>query len=210
MGRQVRRKNACCSEWICPGPDFDTNEFVYAEVKSKPAQQSIYMRDDSCMVQVTEWSECSTTCGYGISDRVTNDNDDCEMKKETRLCKLRPCVTATPSLVKRQTGKRHRTHKTSQSKRSGKVRYSFSGCTSYDIYRPKYCGHNGDRCKTPTQTKTIEIKFGCPNGQQFSKNFMWIKKCSAKYSSCKKQDIFNISSMSRNVEGDTPDINMRH
>lgn len=104
----------------------------------------------------------------------------------------------------------HRNHKSqTQTKRSGKVRYLFSGCTSTDIYRPKYCGYSGNRCKTPTQTKTIEINFDCPNGQQFSKNFMWIKRCSTQYSSCKKDDdFFALSSMSRgrDVHGDT-DVN---
>ena len=44
-----------------------------------------------CMVQTTPWSPCSKTCGFGISDRVTNDNKECELKKEMRLCTLRPC-----------------------------------------------------------------------------------------------------------------------
>ena len=49
------------------------------------------MREDGCPVQTTEWSACSRNCGWGIRERVTNDNEDCDMRKETVLCQLRPC-----------------------------------------------------------------------------------------------------------------------
>lgn len=45
----------------------------------------------NCLVQSTPWSPCSKSCGLGISVRVNNDNSKCEMRKDRRLCLLRPC-----------------------------------------------------------------------------------------------------------------------
>lgn len=45
----------------------------------------------NCLIQTTPWSPCSKTCGLGISVRVNNDNSKCEMRKDRRLCLLRPC-----------------------------------------------------------------------------------------------------------------------
>ena len=47
--------------------------------------------DDQCVVQTTSWSQCSRSCGVGVSSRVTNDNAKCKLVKETRLCNVRPC-----------------------------------------------------------------------------------------------------------------------
>lgn len=46
---------------------------------------------ENCLVQTTEWSACSKSCGLGISTRVTNDNRECRLEKQTRLCMVRPC-----------------------------------------------------------------------------------------------------------------------
>lgn len=45
----------------------------------------------NCLVQTTEWSACSKTCGMGLSTRVTNDNAYCRLEKQSRLCMVRPC-----------------------------------------------------------------------------------------------------------------------
>lgn len=46
---------------------------------------------ENCLVQTTEWSACSKSCGMGISARVTTNNPQCRLEKETRLCMVRPC-----------------------------------------------------------------------------------------------------------------------
>lgn len=45
----------------------------------------------NCVTQTTSWSPCSKSCGRGLSLRISNANDQCELVKESRLCNLRPC-----------------------------------------------------------------------------------------------------------------------
>lgn len=45
----------------------------------------------NCITQTTSWSPCSKTCGRGLSLRISNANERCELIKESRLCNLRPC-----------------------------------------------------------------------------------------------------------------------
>ena len=47
----------------------------------------------SCTIKQSRWSECSKTCDLGISSRVTNINPECIIKRETRLCFIKPCST---------------------------------------------------------------------------------------------------------------------
>ena len=47
--------------------------------------------EDNCYVQTTAWSPCSRDCGWGIRERISNNNKKCEMHKETKLCQIRPC-----------------------------------------------------------------------------------------------------------------------
>lgn len=54
----------------------------------------------NCLIQTTPWSPCSKTCGLGISVRVNNDNSKCEMRKDRRLCLLRPCEKSVMKSVK--------------------------------------------------------------------------------------------------------------
>ena len=51
---------------------------------------------DQCVVQTTSWSQCSRSCGMGVSSRLTNDNRQCKPEKESRLCNIRPCSSLAP------------------------------------------------------------------------------------------------------------------
>jgi thiol oxidase len=50
----------------------------------------------NCNVVSSEWTPCSRTCNVGTSMRMTNENADCHMEVQVRLCLLRPCVVQFP------------------------------------------------------------------------------------------------------------------
>lgn len=64
------------------------NTFLYDHPASPAETRSWH---NNCITQTTSWSPCSKTCGRGLSLRVSNANEQCEMVKESRLCNLRPC-----------------------------------------------------------------------------------------------------------------------
>ncbi|XP_049508904.1 cellular communication network factor 6 isoform X2 [Panthera uncia] len=69
--------------------------------KTMPAYRNLpLIWKRKCLVQATKWTPCSRTCGMGISDRVTNENSNCEMRKEKRLCYIQPCDSNISKRIK--------------------------------------------------------------------------------------------------------------
>ncbi|XP_030051164.1 CCN family member 1-like [Microcaecilia unicolor] len=193
--RLVNVPGRCCQKFICikgakkPGgvtfdDDFDwdtkANDLIYVgkeqHWKSVPVWSSLFgsnTLDKKCLAQTTEWSSCSKTCGMGVSTRVTNENPQCKLVKETRLCLLRPC--ARPDFTKLKKGKKC----LKTSKAHEPVRFTYAGCKSVQRYQPNYCGTCVDgRCCVPLQTRTASVAFRCEDGEVLSHDVMMIRSCS--------------------------------
>ncbi|KAI1882351.1 hypothetical protein AGOR_G00249790 [Albula goreensis] len=129
-----------------------------------------------CFPQTTKWSPCSTTCGVGVSSRVTNSNADCRLVSETRLCQIRSCDLNLAQSQKK--GKR--CQRTVRPDRA--VRIRFAGCWTSRRYRARSCGGcwNGRCCvpSVPSVTRTLRLRFRCPGGETFIRAVMLIQRCS--------------------------------
>ncbi|OXB55416.1 hypothetical protein ASZ78_011664 [Callipepla squamata] len=139
----------------------------------------------NCIVHTSPWSPCSKTCGLGISTRISNDNDQCRLLKESRLCNMRPCEVDITKHIK--PGKKC----LAVYRANEPMNYTISGCVSKSLYRPKYCGICIDnRCCTPYKSKTIEVRFDCPDGTEISWKIMWINACFCNLNCKNPNDIF--------------------
>lgn len=136
-----------------------------------------------CHIIQSKWSECSKTCGLGISYHTSTDNQDCQPRKDTRLCQIRPCGLHT-FLGLKVKGK---CTKTVREERKSNLFYN--NCTSSRMYRPKYCGicTDGHTCK-PSKSRTILLKFHCDTRVLLTVNMLWIEKCSCDSHRDKQKD----------------------
>ncbi|KAI7797470.1 cellular communication network factor 1, like 2 [Triplophysa rosa] len=187
----------CCEEWVCDDdnsiredpPDgrshhaptnhiskllqnangFQSRMDSYQEWASLPVFQ-IPFPSLECFQQTTEWTECSASCGFGISSRVTNSNTECKLVRETRLCQVRDC-DVTPALKKGQ-----KCRKTLRSREPEHI--TFAGCTTVRRYRTRTCGLCVDgRCCQPSASRTVRLHFRCADGEDITRNVMWIQRC---------------------------------
>ncbi|XP_069051766.1 CCN family member 1 [Lepisosteus oculatus] len=128
-----------------------------------------------CVVQTTDWSPCSRTCGMGVSSRITNDNAQCKLDREARLCSVRPCGQRLAPLQK---GKKcTRTQKAPEP-----LRLSYAGCRSARLFWPNQCGQCVDgRCCAPQRTRTLAVLFVCPDGERFERAVMMVQSCKCSF-----------------------------
>ncbi|XP_014027106.1 CCN family member 1 [Salmo salar] len=205
--RLARPWDRCCQEWVCddknhisedpeelpqaalPDPQplqNHINNQLQAQALAQPRYQAstgvtfrelVSLPSARCFPQTTDWTECSTTCGMGISSRVTNNNAECRLVRETRLCQVRQCDLQLTPAIKR-VKKCQRTVRPQEP-----IRINFAGCSTTRRHRPHTCGSCADgRCCTPSLTRTVRLRFQCPDGEGFTRNVMWIQSCSCKKS----------------------------
>ncbi|TWW59537.1 CCN family member 1 [Takifugu flavidus] len=130
-----------------------------------------HLKDRKCPVQTTEWTQCSRSCGMGISSRITNKNPQCKLERETRICTIRPCNGITfPSKRGKKCSQIHRVPEP--------VYLSYGECRSVRLYRPSHCGTCTDgRCCSPRRTRTVPVSFVCPDDERFQRSVMFIQSC---------------------------------
>uniref|UniRef100_A0A8C8VGV3 CCN family member 1 n=1 Tax=Pelusios castaneus TaxID=367368 RepID=A0A8C8VGV3_9SAUR len=181
----LKAPGQCCKKFVCgkgpkkfgevsfEGRETNSNELIYVgkdgHWKNLPGE---CMRGGKCLTRTTDWSPCSKTCSLGVSTRVTNDNPQCKLAKETRLCEIRPC--GQPDFTKLKKGRKClRTHKAQEP-----AHYTYAGCKSLRRYKPSYCGSCLDgRCCVPLHTRTLAVPFSCPDGDAFNRSVMVIHSC---------------------------------
>lgn len=218
--RLIRKRGHCCRQWICLDDFKISNKRRYQRLKAIADRdpQSQYWSvggrvdaaytipierrlrtSDNCLVQTSQWTECSRVCGWGFSERVLNDNDRCVFEREQRLCQQRPCVEQNLEMNRITVGRAkidkrapgfspakvdalhpRRKPKRCQRLRKSlkKVRFQFDGCMSKRLYKPRYCGTCTDnRCCRPNKVKTVNVSFKCEGSEGFRYKMALVKSC---------------------------------
>ncbi|XP_028326390.1 CCN family member 3-like [Gouania willdenowi] len=176
MPRRVHVPGECCEKWVCE-PQAEASALggfaMAAYRQEETASFDGWDPSLNCIEQTTEWGACSKTCGMGVSTRVTNKNQHCEMVKQSRLCMVRPCEEQQTQLALTRGSRCQRMVRSETS-----VHLTYNNCTSVVAYKPRYCGSCTDgRCCTPHRTKTALVEFQCVNGKTSKKPVMAILTC---------------------------------
>lgn len=143
---------------------------------SPPAQSHVF---EKCIVQTTPWSQCSKTCGTGISTRVTNDNSECKLVKESRLCEVRPCTQSPYSSLKVRLGSKNLTLHHGSYKFMNQI-YSTSQCSDtglaltnqcflFFFFSLAYSQQKGKKCnRTKKSTQAVKFTYaGCSSLKKY-------------------------------------------
>uniref|UniRef100_A0A8C6VLQ3 Connective tissue growth factor n=1 Tax=Naja naja TaxID=35670 RepID=A0A8C6VLQ3_NAJNA len=185
----VKVQNKCCEEWVCEGKDeTQSTGTLFAPKPELKLKSTLNDLQVNCLVQTTEWNVCSKTCGMGISTRITNDNPQCQLEKESRLCLVRffPFKEQESESPVRRKKRCLRNLKSREA-----INFEFTGCTSVHSYQPKFCSSCTDNhCCTPRITSTVEVQFQCPEGESFVQKMMFIKSCSCHFDCPAENDVF--------------------
>uniref|UniRef100_A0A4W6CTZ1 CCN family member 3 n=1 Tax=Lates calcarifer TaxID=8187 RepID=A0A4W6CTZ1_LATCA len=97
---RIQIPGKCCEEWVCGETPQDHHYQSVVAGQCDLCYIDCSDPRDNCIVQTTEWSECSATCGMAISSRITNDNQRCQLERQTRICMVRPCNSQQEKEIK--------------------------------------------------------------------------------------------------------------
>ncbi|XP_023558371.1 WNT1-inducible-signaling pathway protein 1 [Octodon degus] len=183
--RRVRVPGQCCEQWVCEDHSWRPAQTVLGDTTALAAVSDMEPWHGNCLPYTSPWSPCSTSCGLGISTRISNANTQCWPEQESRLCNLRPCDVDIRPHIKE--GKKCLAVFQPQEP----MNFTLAGCVSARSYRPKYCGVCTDnRCCIPYKSKTISVSFQCPEGPGFSRKVLWINACFCNLTCRNPNDIF--------------------
>ncbi|XP_061587134.1 CCN family member 1-like [Cololabis saira] len=195
---QVKVWGQCCEQLICPDDaktersttrkhsqdktsedDLTTKNDLLpvwtGALKSLPALRShpmgrILARGVQCVPYTTPWSPCSKSCNTGVSTRSTNNNVQCKLVTETRVCEIQPCKHIPSKKAKKCNH---------QGKATQPVKLSYAGCRSLKRFQLTDCGScSHGKCCRPNKTQAPSVRFQCKNGETFRRKVMLTESCS--------------------------------
>ncbi|XP_058524344.1 CCN family member 4 isoform X2 [Ochotona princeps] len=183
--RRVNVPGSCCEQWVCEDDVRKPRKATPRDTAALVVAGDVEPWHSNCIAYTSPWSPCSTSCGLGISTRISNANARCWPKQESRLCNLRPCdVDIRPHI---KAGKKC----LAVYQPEAPTNFTLAGCVSTRSYQPKYCGVCTDgRCCIPYKSKTIDVSFQCPSGPGFSRKVQWINACFCNLTCRNPNDIF--------------------
>ncbi|CAL1543538.1 unnamed protein product [Lymnaea stagnalis] len=184
----VKVNNKCCREWTCEkmvslvssghrglesqnlmNPKY-LRHSTDSPSSTTPLPAATYSRP--CQGEETDWSQCSVTCGVGVSMRIVVDKYTCQRFPETQLCYFRPCNVNLSTAVRLGPAKC-----TPTTRSTGRQHIHFQGCTSVRDYKLKFCTNcKKKKCCYPMRTKSKDMEFECSGKREMMK-FLWVKKC---------------------------------
>lgn len=185
-------RGQCCKEWNCIPPTKAESNKIPRHIannyeirpQNNPQWQERMINEvvetgNDCAVNGTKWSQCSVSCGVGISVRLAPKH--CRRKEDTRLCYLRPCGKSLNS-------NEHKKKCSPTTRAVERERIIYKNCKSVRAYRLKFCTNCREKqCCYPTRTKTREIEFICDDGRYEYLKYSWIKRCKCS-KKCKNLD----------------------
>lgn len=92
--RRVEVPGKCCPEWVCDRAGGLGVQPLPAQGPQVSGLVAPPAPGLSCPEWSTAWGPCSTTCGLGVTTRVSNQNHFCRLETQRRLCLLGPCPPA--------------------------------------------------------------------------------------------------------------------